>query len=210
MGDHLKFSGTEQDTDEGHTPGLGPGLLQAVRQLRDGVLVEESFRVISAELSSRLFGYFRKRNFSSEDAEDLVQKTLTRVYTGIKGLNRDESFFGWLFAIARNLHLTAIEEQQRENRLLAGGIELADGLADWGASGWSPEKHEQEQLVAKLLQAVERLPVQQRQCLLLRVRDEMSYGDIAETLRLSVNTVRNHLAEAKKSLQRQFKREPKR
>jgi DNA-directed RNA polymerase specialized sigma24 family protein len=43
--------------------------------------------------------------------------------------------------------------------------------------------------------------------LLLRVREELSYDEIAEMLRLSVNTVRNHLAEARKNLRRMLKTE---
>ncbi len=41
---------------------------------------------------------------------------------------------------------------------------------------------------------------QQRQCLLLRISQELSYEEIAGMLRLSVNTVRIHLAGAKKRL----------
>jgi len=37
---------------------------------------------------------------------------------------------------------------------------------------------------------------------MLRVRDELSYEEIASTLRLRRNTVRNHIAEAKRNLRR--------
>jgi RNA polymerase sigma factor (sigma-70 family) len=47
-----------------------------------------------------------------------------------------------------------------------------------------------------------KLPSRQRQCLLLRVREEMSYQEIAAVLRLSPLTVRNHIAQAKESLRR--------
>ncbi|MBI4473804.1 MAG: sigma-70 family RNA polymerase sigma factor, partial [Acidobacteria bacterium] len=50
--------------------------------------------------------------------------------------------------------------------------------------------------------AVEELPAQQRQCLLLRVLQEMSYEEIATVLRLSASTVRNHLWEARLNLRR--------
>jgi RNA polymerase sigma-70 factor (ECF subfamily) len=52
--------------------------------------------------------------------------------------------------------------------------------------------------------AIEALPPQQRQCLLLRAVEELSYEEIAATLRLSVHTVRNHLAQARQSLRRQL------
>ena len=206
----LQFFTHQKLLPECPSPAIDPALLAAVHQLREGIEVEESFRLITSKLSRRLFGYFRAKNFSPEDAEDLVQKTLTRVYTGIGGLNREESFLGWLFTIARNLQLTALEEQRRQRGLVVGGIEVVKGLPDPQDTGWSHEVYEQQELVNKLRQEVDRLPAQQRQCLLLRVRDDMSYLEIAETLRLSVNTVRNHLAEARKSLQREFRTDSKR
>jgi RNA polymerase sigma-70 factor (ECF subfamily) len=174
-------------------------LLQAVRQVRAGIEVEENFRVMDARLRPRLLSFFRDGHFSHQDAEDLVQKTLARVYRGVQRLEQAEKFWGWLFAIARNVRRTAIAERQRESQWVTGGIELAEELPDPRPGRWSHEQLEDARLEA-VRAAIEALPAQQRQCLLLRVRDEMPYEEIAETLRLSVNTVRNHLAEAKKNL----------
>jgi RNA polymerase sigma factor (sigma-70 family) len=54
------------------------------------------------------------------------------------------------------------------------------------------------------------LPSRQRQCLTLRVRDELSYAEIAELLRLDALTVRNHIAQAKKSLRARVERDTER
>jgi RNA polymerase sigma-70 factor (ECF subfamily) len=177
-------------------------LLQAVRHARAGLNVEENFRLIDGQLRPRLFGYFRANFFSTEDAEDLVQKTLTQVYLGMGQLEHEEKFMGWLFAIARNVRITAIKRQQHENHYVADGVELAEQVADPQQADWALNQQLEEERLAAVGTAIDQLPAQQRQCLLLRVREELSYEDIAETLRLSVNTVRNHLAEAKKNLRR--------
>jgi RNA polymerase sigma-70 factor (ECF subfamily) len=49
-------------------------------------------------------------------------------------------------------------------------------------------------------QAIEELPEQMRQCVLLQVYQELSYREIAGTLQLSVDTVRTHLSQARRQL----------
>lgn len=181
-------------------------LLEAVRQMRAGVEVEENYRILDASLSPRLLSYFRTHYFSYEDAEDLVQKTKMRVYKNIDQLEQAECFFAWLFRIARNLRCTAAVQQLREKEFLAGDLEQAEELPDPKPASWSLDQQLEEERLKKLRAAIESLPPRQRQCLLLRLRDEMSNEEIAETLQLSVNTVRNHLAEARKNLRRSLKK----
>lgn len=195
----------EQEQDESSRFMLDPAVLQAVQKLRAGVDVDESFARIEGWLRPRLTGYFRAHYFSPEDAEDLVQRTFARVYLGIRQLEREEKFLAWLFVIARNVRFTAAGEQQREKHMVAGGIELAEEIPDPRAASWSHDQQLDQQRLDAVGAAIEALPAQQRQCLLLRVRDELPYTEIAAVLRLSVNTVRNHLAEAKKNLRREFR-----
>jgi RNA polymerase sigma-70 factor (ECF subfamily) len=182
-------------------------LLQAVRQVRAGIEVDENFQIIDARLRPRLLSFFRAYYFSHEDAEDLVQKTLARVYLGVQQLAQEKKFVPWLFTIARNVKHTAVEQRQRESQWMAGGIELAEELPDPRSVSWSYDQQLDERRLEAVRVAIEALPAQQRQCLLLRVREELSYDEIAEMLRLSVNTVRNHLAEARKNLRRMLKTE---
>jgi len=179
-------------------------LLQAVRRARAGIEVEDSFRIIDAQLSPRLLNYFQAHRFSRADAEDLVQKTLAAVYSSVRQLEDEAKFLAWLFTIARNARYTALKQQQQEGRLVAGGMELAEKLPDPKTASSTYDQQLDEKRLAEVSAAIEDLPCQQRRCLLLRVQHELSYEEIAETLRLSVNTVRNHLAEARKNLRQKF------
>jgi RNA polymerase sigma-70 factor (ECF subfamily) len=192
----------EQEREQSSACMLDPAVLEAVQKLRAGIDVDESFARIEGWLRPRLIGYFRAHYFSPEDADDLVQKTFARVYLGVRQLEREEKFLAWLFVIARNVRFTAVGEQQRERQMVAGGIELAEEIADPRPASWSNDQQLDQQRLEAVRTAIEALPAQQRQCLLLRVRDELPYTEIAAVLRLSVNTVRNHLAEAKKNLRR--------
>ena len=198
----------EGEVAEGQRSDIDATLIQAVRQVRIGAAVDDNFRVIAVRLTTRLLRYFAANSICREDAEDLVQKTLARVYTGIRDLEKEEAFLGWLFAIARNVRLTAIQQRQRERELVAGGIELAEELPDARVGNSVQDRFLDELRLSAVRAAIEELPAKQSQCLLLRVRDELSYEEIAETLQLSLHTVRNHIAAAKKSLRRMLAAEP--
>jgi RNA polymerase sigma-70 factor (ECF subfamily) len=197
----------EQDREQNSAFMLDPAVLQAVKKLRAGVDVDESFARIEGWLRPRLTGYFRAHYFSPEDADDLVQRTFSRVYLGIRQLEQEEKFLAWLFVIARNVRCTAVEQQQRERQLMAGGMELVENVPDPRPASWLVDQELDQKRIEDVRAAIEELPAQQRQCLLLRVRDELPYSEIAALLRLSVNTVRNHLAEAKKNLRRSLRTE---
>jgi RNA polymerase sigma-70 factor (ECF subfamily) len=175
-------------------------LQDALHRLREGGDAEACFAVLDARLRPRLLAYFRADAASREEADDLAQKTLARVVRGVAGLRAEESFMAWLFTIARNVRRTALGHRRRAALVIAGSIEMAGDPKDPRPTPLE-DGLEAERLAA-LRTAIEQLPRQQRQCLLLRFDRELSYEDLAATLGLSVHTVRNHLALARKSLRR--------
>jgi RNA polymerase sigma-70 factor, ECF subfamily len=186
-------------------PSSAPDRLQdAVHAARCGHDVAGSFRALEAHLAPRLRRYFRGYSFPHEDAEDLVQAVLARVWQGISGLHDEERFLPWLFAIARNVRFAAWQDRRRERSWRAEGAEPPEDTPDPRAGRLVEDRLDAER-VETLMAAVEELPPQQRQCLLLRVREELSYEEIGATLRLSLHTVRNHIAAAKRTLRRRLR-----
>jgi RNA polymerase sigma-70 factor (ECF subfamily) len=167
--------------------------LVALRRAQSaGADQDAAFREFDRCFRPRLLRYFRAASFSQEDSEDLVQKTLLRVFQGIGRVREEEKLLGWLFTVARNVKNTAFERQPPRAVPLEAVPEPPD----------TRKMNDSEQRIEAIWRAVEALPPRQRQCLPLQVRDGLSYEEIAATLRLSVNTVRNHLAAAKESLRR--------
>lgn len=161
--------------------------------------------VLDPTLRPRLVRYFRRAPFTREDAEDLVQKTMLLVFQHEGELEREDRFVGWLYAIAHNVMITELARRSAERRVIAG--RAADAPEPRVAPRGAAELAEDERRSA-VRAAIERLPDRQRQCLLLRVRDELSYEEIASLLRLNLLTVRNNIAEAKKSLRRMLGETP--
>lgn len=178
-------------------------LLEAVGRLRSGTDVEASFSLVDERLRSRLLKYFLIHGLTTSDAEDLVQTTLARVFQNVRSLECEENFMGWLFTIARNGMFTALEKGRR-----LGQTVPLDPADDPCAPTIPADGPTDDEMIESVWAAIEQLPAQQQQCLVLRVRDELSYEDIAETLHLSLHTVRNHLTRAKANLRRVLKTDP--
>ena len=78
-------------------------LQEAVHRARSGGEGSSAFRALEALLAPRLRRYFSGNSFAYEDAEDLTQAVLTRVWQGLPRLEDEAKFLPWLFAIARNV-----------------------------------------------------------------------------------------------------------
>lgn len=182
-----------------HAVQFEEAVLAAVTRLRGGISIHAATEQLDRLLRARLLRYFSGTALYDEDAEDLVQKTLMAVFSNVSRLEDPARFLGWLFAIARNVRNTALEERRRRERVEVAGMEPPE-------PGCAPmeDSVEEECRLEMVRAAIEALPPRQRQCLLLRLRDGMPYEEIAVTLRLSANTVRNHLAQARETLRREF------
>jgi RNA polymerase sigma-70 factor (ECF subfamily) len=167
-----------------------------VRRLRSQIEREESARRLDAQLRPRLLRYFQASSFSASEAEDLVQQALLRVFQHVGSLRAEERFLPWLFTIARNLARTAGGRRSREPD---HGAEPLDPDRLNAGRGSEPGGEARARL-ARVEAAVRGLPEQQRRCLVLVARDELSYQEVADLLGLSPRTVRNHLALARRRL----------
>jgi RNA polymerase sigma factor (sigma-70 family) len=98
------------------------------------------------------------------------------------------------------------EERRRREPALDPASAL-DEIADPAPADRLEETQRDRARLDALHDAMRQLPARQRQCLALQVRDGLSYEEIARTLRLSVNTVRNHLAAARESLRARLREE---
>lgn len=184
---------------DAHALNFEAAVLAAVSRLREGPASDAAIEQLDRLLRARLLRYFSGTALTGENAEDLVQKTLLAVYSNVDRLEDPRRFLGWLFAIARNVRSTAVEDRRRRERVEVGGVMPPEPACDPLEDG-----AEDEHRPVAMRAAIDRLPPRQRQCLLLRVRNGMPYEEIAATLCLSANTVRNHLAQARETLRREL------
>ncbi len=71
--------------------------------MRSGADIESGFRLVDERLHPILLEFFEARGSLPAEAENLAQRTLTEVFLGVRGLEKAEGFFSWLFPIVSGL-----------------------------------------------------------------------------------------------------------
>jgi RNA polymerase sigma-70 factor (ECF subfamily) len=184
-----------------------------VETLQQGRSTEESFRHLCDLYSRALCHFFARRGFSHEDCCELTQETFLGIYKGIGSFRREAGFETWLFKIATNayrkrLRWGAAEKRAGEEVPLTehgddseghAGTTPAEPVAGGPAPGEGLLQRERSRLVRE---AIEKLPEQMRKCLILRVYHDLKYREIGTVMRLSPETVKVHLFQARRRLQR--------
>ena len=117
------------------------------------------------------------------EAEDLTSETFVRVWTSPETI-RVATVKGYLFTIARNLHLQSLRRRRREVELDAA---VEASVRD--PSGGPAAEAEEDSELRAVLAALQKLPETDRAALLMRAIDEMSY-EIARSLGTSVPAAR--------------------
>jgi RNA polymerase sigma-70 factor (ECF subfamily) len=129
------------------------------------------------------------------DAEDVVQEAYLRAFRFFDGYRGGNSR-AWLLSIVRNTCYTWL----RNNR--AQEVVAFDETLDRADPGPNPEEVVLQSVDQQLLRkALEDLPVEFREVMILRELEEMSYKEIAVITDVPLGTVMSRLARARKRLQ---------
>ena len=134
--------------------------------------------------SRPLFNLAFRLTGDRHDAEELVQESFIRAYENLDRYNVKKPFFPWLYTIALN----RIRDRLKTRKPVQGH----DGDPASPAPGPSDQVGKQER-DALLQQAVRELPEKLREPLALRFFQELSFGEIAEILEISVNSAKKRV-----------------
>jgi RNA polymerase sigma-70 factor, ECF subfamily len=147
-----------------------------------------------------LYSYAFVLSRNQAEAQDLVQETCLRALRAMARLRPDSNVKSWLFTILRNIWLNQL--RQRKAVLDVADLDANDYGLD-RAVGSSRDPHEAyvSDLEREQVQgAIEQLPVEFREVILLREYEELSYEEIAAMLQCPVGTVMSRLARARSKL----------
>jgi len=149
-----------------------------------------AFEELFARYRKPLYGFFGRRLNNSERAEDLTQETFLAVIRAVSRYEPRASVRTYLYGIALKL-LAA--ERRRVFRNSAWSSALGLGTTE-------PNTDRTSDSVLWVRQAMERLDASDREILMLREYEQLSYSEIAELLRIPVNTVRSRLFRSRLAL----------
>jgi RNA polymerase sigma-70 factor, ECF subfamily len=141
------------------------------------------------------FNYARWLTKSHAEAEDVVQDACVRAMRYFSSL-RDGDARPWFFTIVRNTWYSRISRRSSLTEVAAEG-----GPRERPDQGLDPEERLLQQHAIGLVRgALEHLPVDFREVIVLREIEGLSYKEIAEVVRVPIGTVMSRLARARERL----------
>lgn len=188
--------------------GAGPavvGHIEPMSQASDAVVVarvlsgdREAFGTLVDRHQDRMIAYARHMGFGSDEAMDIVQDGFVRAFKHLRRCGDPERFGGWLFRIVSNLCRTAVTKTARKK---------SESLEDHGPGLRSElpgpeEKMEDSWTRDRIREALDEVPTDQREALVLMYLEGYSVAEIEELTGASSSAVKMRLKRGRDALER--------
>lgn len=156
------------------------------------ILVKKGNREAYREIVERYMkrAYYLALSFvrNSQDAMDISQEAFIRAFRKIKRFDTKKAFFPWFYKLLKNLCLDHLKRKRRIQEVPLDGVRILK------------EEREDREMKEILWQGIENLPMEQREVIILRYFQQLSYKEIAETVDKPIGTVMSSLYYAKRKL----------
>jgi RNA polymerase sigma-70 factor (ECF subfamily) len=156
------------------------------------------FHALVEEHQHRVFTFATYYLGSREEAEDVTQEVLLRLWRNIERVET-EMAGAWLLRVTRNACFDALRSRRSHGRLFQSGLDEATAEAgdggprpDSALEAWDVKRH--------LARALAALEDPYRTIAILREVEGKSYQEIAEALDMPLNTVKTYLHRARRKL----------
>jgi len=161
---------------------------------------ERAFSIIVRAYKQPVFNYVLRLTGDRALSEDLTQEVFLRVFQGLPGFSLRSRFTTWLFQVTKNRVLDELRAIERRPRAVVNiddvpPLEVVDAPA------------ERSETIDAVWRAVELLNPDLKMALLLRDIVGLSYGEIAETLEITLATVKWRIYKAREEVQAALQRE---
>ena len=161
---------------------------------------ERAFSIIVQAYETPVFNYVLRLVGNRSLAEDLTQEVFLRVFQGLPGFSLRCRFTTWLFQVTKNRVLDELRAIERRPRTLVAldempQLEILDPPA------------ERVEAIEAVWRAVDHLNVDLKLALLLRDIVGLSYGEIADSLEVTLATVKWRIFKAREEVQLALARE---
>lgn len=189
---------------------------QLVDAWQSGADREECFRRLFEEMSIIIFAFFRKRGFSPEECEDLLQETFLAAYTGLDRFRREVPFDIWLFEVATNIYRKMLRRRAAKKRkgreisldgsVPGGRFDDGPGLGERSWARAAPTALRSvlaKEGLRRCYRTLDELPTQMRRCMRLYLYHGYSTDQIATILQISPATVKVQLFRARKRFRKE-------
>jgi RNA polymerase sigma-70 factor (ECF subfamily) len=172
--------------------------------------LEGPFRKIYDLYKDRVYNVCYRVTGNASDALDASQETFGILFRKIGGFRFQSRFSSWIYRIAIN---ASIDLKRRQGSRRLASLEAVTGANDGdggrfdledGSVELPPEVASRRELEAEVQRAIGRLSPKLRSITVLRYIESLSYDEIAETLDISLGTVKSRLSRAHAAMDREL------
>jgi RNA polymerase sigma-70 factor, ECF subfamily len=187
-----------------------PEDLDAALMLRFQNGDEAAFDQLVEKFKNPILNYVARQIGDFTEAEDISQHVFIQVYKSAARYEASAKFTTWLFTIARNLCLNEFRRKQRHptqslEQTLSTSSETDAPIQFSDSQARSPvEEITEKEIQAKVLEAVHKLPENQRTAILLCRYEGMAYEEIAKVLNTSISATKSLLHRARETLKQEL------
>ncbi|WP_247236711.1 RNA polymerase sigma factor [Telluribacter sp. SYSU D00476] len=128
-----------------------------------------------------------------EEAESMLQEVFMKIWDRRKSIRPELNFSSYLFTCLRNMAFDELKKMEKNNQLKKRYLESMEAARE-------DDKEEKEVIITALYTAVDALSEKRKLILQLNIDEGKSYQEIAESMNISKNTVKNQLVKAKQIL----------
>ena len=169
-----------------------------IEQLRDAKTRSAAFSSLVKAYSETLYWHIRRMVLSHDDANDILQNTFIKAWTGIDGFLGNARILTWLYRIATNETLTFIN---KNSNTTFEDIDTAATAIE--ADEW----FDGDDLQARLQAAIQTLPPKQRMVFNMKYYEEMKYEEMSAILGTSTGALKASYHIAVKKISEYFESE---
>jgi RNA polymerase sigma-70 factor (ECF subfamily) len=164
---------------------------------------QRPFAWLVGRYEARLVNYLYRLVRSTEDAHDLAQEVFLKVYQALDRFDPQYRFSTWLFRVAQNAAIDQIRRQRL--KLVSMTRESPEGgeERDWDFASGDPTPYgdlRNRERGGAIQEAIDALPWEYRELILMRHFGELSYEEIATIKELPLGTVKNKLFRGRQML----------
>jgi len=165
-----------------------------------------AFDVLVGRWEDRIRGAAYRVLGSEEEARDVAQEAFLKAYRGLAGFKREARFSSWLYQIATNLCRDRL--RRRRTRATVSLEEMEEtGGAIAETRPRADERLLQDDLARVVRRAIEALAEEQREVLILKEYEGLTFLEIAQALDVPVSTVKTRLYRGLGQLRQRLERE---
>lgn len=180
--------------------------------MQDDLIIErakngdvQAFEELISAYERRIFNTALRTMKNPDDANDVAQEAIIKIYKNIAGFKGDCTFAVWVYRIVSNACYDELRRRKRHSDMSLDAL-TADGVVQFRDSGELPDQYaERNELSQNIQKAINQLDEEYRVPIVLRELQGLSYQEIADIMDVNLGTVKSRISRARLQLQKKLR-----